>query len=429
MMDVFNVLIFPGGTEIANEISLSLKHCKEVRIFSASFLAEDPIAFQTNNHFFLPPLTEKDFLSKLNALIEQEKIDYIFPAHDEAIIELALLRDKINSKIIAPSQQLCETLRYKSKTYQALEGVIRIPGIFLQPKDVIDFPVFIKPDRGQGSQGAHLIENKEQLYEVLQKVSTTQIMCEYLPGEEITVDCFSDRQAGLLYCQGRTRERVRSGISNRSRIYDDPTVLQIAEKIQISLQLYGPWFFQLKRDRLGEWVLLEIAPRIAGTMALNRVRGVNFALLAIYEELRKPLAILVNNSATCIERMLSNRYILNLDYKTVYIDLDDTVIIHNRINTQLVAFLYQCIDKQKTIILLTRHSDVSLAILDRYNLRQVFTEVYVLEATEQKSQYIKDADAIFIDDSFAELVDVKNKKNIPVFHPSMIECLIDHRLF
>ena len=39
------------------------------------------------------------------------------------------------------------------------------------------------------------------------------IVCEYLPGEEYTVDCFSDREHGLLFAGARVRRRTRNGIS------------------------------------------------------------------------------------------------------------------------------------------------------------------------------------------------------------------------
>ena len=44
---------------------------------------------------------------------------------------------------------------------------------------------------------------------------------EYLPGRELTVDCFSDRERGVLFARARPRERTRAGISMATRTEPD----------------------------------------------------------------------------------------------------------------------------------------------------------------------------------------------------------------
>jgi len=48
-------------------------------------------------------------------------------------------------------QKTCEITRSKSETYRMLEGVIAVPRLYASLAEVDVFPVFVKPDRGQGS--------------------------------------------------------------------------------------------------------------------------------------------------------------------------------------------------------------------------------------------------------------------------------------
>ena len=58
----------------------------------------------------------------------------------------------------------------------------------------------------------------------------------------------------------------------------------------------------------------------------------------------------------------------------------------------------------------------------------IFDEIFWLEESEKKSDYIHDVKSIFIDDSFSQRKEVAEKCNIPTFDSSMIECLLDDRI-
>ena len=228
-----------------------------------------------------------------------------------------------------------------------------MPKIFKNPSEIGEFPVFVKPDIGQGSQSASKVENLETL-KVLLKDNPNLIISEYLPGKEYTIDCFTDRRKGLLFCGGRERIRIKAGISMNSKPVDDKTsriFRKVAEKISSKLDFYGAWFFQMKIDNSGTLKLMEIAPRISGTMATYRAMGVNFALLSIYENEGTDIVIMHNNCNVQIDRALENRYKHNLRYNKVYVDLDDTLVIDNKINPQLIQFLYQSLNKGCKIVL------------------------------------------------------------------------------
>jgi hypothetical protein len=424
---MFRVLVFPGGTEIGLEINSALRWCKEVQLFSAGLAISNHASYVFAHHTEIPSIHKPGWLEALNELIVRQGINYVFPAYDDIIVALAENADRVRATIVTSPLETCLITRSKSQTYHALSDIVPVPRIY-EPSVPIDrFPVFVKPDKGQGSQNTHLVHDNEQLATVLRRDATALVL-EYLPGEEYTIDCFSDRDDGLLFCAGRERTRTRSGISMSSHIVSMPEFRDFAMAINRKLKFHGAWFFQLKKDTSSHLKLIEIGPRIAGTMALHRVLGVNFSLLSLYEQKRMPIRIMTNSLQVDIDRALVNRYHHNVFYTTVYVDLDDTLIFKGVVNTKLVAFLYQCINEGKKLMLLTRHTmDIKQTLLS-YRLSGLFDEIVrVPPRPANKSQYIIEKNAILIDDSFSERYTSHTELGLPTFDCSMLEMLMDDR--
>jgi carbamoyl-phosphate synthase large subunit len=417
-----NVLVFPAGTEIGLEVFAALRHCKEVKLFGAGQDISSHGRFAFPEYYHIPSIHEEGWLDELITLCERLAINYIFPAYDDVIVELSRHQERIPARVLTSPTDTCEITRSKSLTYKKLMGHLRVPVLYDDPYKIESFPVLVKPDRGQGSFGVHKIHNREELFQACDTVPGA-IISEYLPGEEYTVDCFSDREKGVLFARARCRRRTRNGISVNTISEDLGGAFELAQRINHVLQLRGAWFFQLKRARDGELALLEVAPRIAGAMATHRVMGVNFCLLSIFEEERLPISILTNSGGVELDRALVNRYQHSIRFSTLYIDLDDTLILNERVNVEAVRLIFQCINQGKKIKLITRHSENLSGTLIKHRLNGIFDEVIHLQNKELKSAYVKEVDAIFIDDSFLERQDVYNVCGIPTFDCSMIELL------
>lgn len=425
----FVVLVFPGGTEIGLEIHRALNAVREVELLSAAMEGSNHAPFVFSRHFVVPSIHEDGWLEALRELIVQEGVNYIFPAYDDVLVALAENAARIPARIVTSPLRTCAITRSKTETYEAVAGAIPIPVVFPSGRLPANFPVFLKPDRGQGTEDTHLARDPEELRRLL-ALHPDHVVLEYLPGQEFTVDCFSDREEGLLFCAGRRRTRTKSGISMSSHpVHEhDSLFREYAEAIGERLEFHGAWFFQIKRASDGLFKLLEIAPRIAGTMALHRVQGVNFPLLSLYEQERIPVSIRSSDWGVSIDRALVNRYQHTLRYSTVYVDLDDLLIIREAVNPTAIRFLYQCVSNGKRLVLLTKTEGNLDALLKRFRLTGLFDEVVHIRREEQKADYVSGSDAIFIDDSFREREAVRERHGIPTFDGSMIELLIDDRV-
>ncbi len=422
-----SILVFPCGSEIGLEIARAFEGIKHVQLIGGSSV-EDHGKFVFQKYIDnIPNVNAPDFLEAITTLIHEYDIDYIFPAHDDVVVTLAKVQHKLSCRIIASPSHTAILSRSKVMTYKFFKSIIRVPTVYSEEDlhDEILYPLFLKPDIGQGSKGTYRVNNREEATFYLAKDPTLMIL-EYLPGDEYTVDCFSDTNGTLQFSGARQRKRISNGISVNTRPVDDPEIKIIANKINDQIFFRGTWFFQLKRNRNNKLTLLEISPRIAGSMALYRMQGVNLPLLSYYCQKGIPAEILQNSFYVEMDRALNNRYLIDISYDHVYIDFDDCVIINNRINELVIKFLFQCLNEGKRIYLLTRHRGNIYDTLADYRIEQIFDQIiHIKDRKEKKSDYIRHQRAIFIDDSHLERRDVAMTLSIPVFSVDSLECLVN----
>ncbi|MFI3211744.1 MAG: ATP-grasp domain-containing protein [Eubacteriales bacterium] len=423
-----NILIFPSGTEIAFEIFNALKDQKYYTIYGGTS-ADDHSKFVYKNLIIdIPFVTDKNFINKINEIIANYNIDYIYPAHDIAIEVFANIEDQINAKIVTSPKSTVLTLRSKLLTYEHLSKYSFIPKYYNNVNEIHEFPVFIKPQKGQGAQGTKKINTVEELEHELQS-SSNLIICEYLGGTEYTVDCFTDKNGTLQTTIMRERARIKTGISVRANSLHTPKEVEdIAHIINSEFTFNGAWFFQLKLNSSGKYKLLEISPRIPGTMGCTRMKGINYPLLTLYNMQGYDVKISPNTYEVQLDRAFISRHKININYDTIYVDLDDTLIIKDQINYSLLTLLYQNKSKERKNILISRHAKNIKETLNKFAISEnLFSEIIHILSDKKKSSYIKDQNSIFIDDSFRERIDVQQNCKINVFDVDMIESLLDWR--
>jgi ATP-grasp in the biosynthetic pathway with Ter operon len=414
------VLVFPAGTEIGLEIHKSLSSNVHFELVGAGSMPDHASFTYATYIDTVPFITDPNCLPTLEKICADHDIDVLFPAHDAVL--LALATSGFSRKVIMPNASAVETCCYKSRTYQLLKDIVPTPAMYA-PNAVPEWPVFTKPDFGNGSRGASKITNQADLDNRIRQ-DPTLLVLEYLPGSEYTIDCFTDRHGKLLFSGGRKRNRINNGISVNTTSVSNPEFPRLATKINERMNMRGAWFFQLKEDRNGQLCLLEVAPRIAGTMGYHRHMGVNFPALSIYDALDIDVSITPNTYALTMDRALANKFKSDLTYRNVYIDLDDTILIHNKVHLPAVSFIYQCRNRNIPVHLVTRHAQSLEQTLANHGLTNLFTNIHHLTGNEPKSSVINQPDAIFIDDSHSEREDARQKA-VAVFAVDMLPMLIN----
>ncbi|POO48416.1 hypothetical protein CPJ18_26185 [Agrobacterium rosae] len=396
------VLVLPAGTEIGHEIFECLQYSKHWNVVGANNVPDHSQLTFRQVRYGLPFVDDENFVNAVQSIVDEIKADFVVPAHDEAIYKLADALERCI--VVGPKRRLSETLRLKSETIAALKDTVPLPRDF-DPR--LGFPCFVKPDRGQGSRGARVINDASSLAKVLDEPQPYVIQ-EYLPGPEVTIDCFSTPNHELIYCGPRNRARVSGGIATRMTRVNENIFHEYAKLISSKLRIEGAWFFQMKQDSSGEFKLLEVANRIAGSSGFQRMLGVNFMDAWLHQLLGAPISFCgVNGVDVVYDRALYGKVRSDFQPTAVYVDFDDTILLDSdRLNYGLVGILYGLKSKLVPIILITRHAECPSSRLESLGIKSLFKEVIHLKAGEAKSVHIRGERPVFVDDSYRERKDV-----------------------
>ena len=426
-----NVLVFPCGSEIGLELHRSLASSTHFRLFGASSIPDHGRFAYLRYHEIPEMADDPGFADAFNRLLRELDIDYVLPAHDSVVVKLAEMQDAgaLAAEAVVPNHDVCSICRSKQATYRLLADVAEVPRVYGESElGTAPFPLFAKPDVGQGSRGAVILPDAQAAREKLRREPGSVVM-EYLPGPEYTVDCFTNAAGALLFQSARGRNRVSGGISVSSRQAVHPSLAGMAVAINDRLALRGAWFFQARENASGEAVLLEVAPRIAGGSGFQRARGVNLPLLSLFDRMGVPVTVPHPGlEGLEMDRALAASYRPGVEYGTAYLDFDDTIRRRDgTLDTTAVKFLFQCRNRGVRLVLLTRHAGDIAAALAECRLTGVFDRVVCLGAGEGKAEHIAETPAVFVDDSFSERAAVAGKPGVAVFDPSSLEALLDDR--
>lgn len=424
-MNPANILVFPCGSEIALEIQRALSRARGLRLCGASASVSNH-----GRHAFeryaegVPFVDQPGCADALRAVVRDFGADFIYPAHDDALCLLAG-REDLGARVLGSGAETAAICRSKRATYERLEGRVRVPRVYATD-EAYPVPVFLKPDASQGSKGTCLARSRAEVAIMLDR-DPSLLLLEYLPGREYTVDCFTDRFGALRFAGARERIRTSSGISTHTRVAEAARFQAIAKAANEALSFRGAWFFQVKEDARGELALMEAAPRVSGGMGLYRCRGINLPLLTVYDAMGLDVDIPPQADVPEMDRALQARYTLGFHYSVVYLDFDDTLCHEGHLDPMAVAFLAQCRNRGIPVRLLSRHAGDLAARLESLGLSGWFDAVHHLDAKQDKAEFIREPDALFIDDSFAERERVRAACGVPVFAPDAFEALLDGR--
>lgn len=427
-MEHLNILVFPCGSEVGLEINKSLKDIAFITLYGASSVNDHGMWEYKHYIADIPYITDEGFIDKFNEILQQHHIDFIFPALDSVALKLSEVRERLSAKVLTSSKETVRICRSKSMTYHALEGESFLPKVYESMNQVETYPIFVKPAVGQGAQGVRLVHSQVELADLLANRSEELVICEYLPGTEYTVDCFTDRNGVLKYCAHRSRQRIKSGISVNSVLETrNDKIEEIASKINAKMKFRGAWFFQVKVSNTGEYRLMEVATRIAGTMCVERARGVNLPLLTVFDALGYDLTIKPQFDSVETDRALKNCYRIDFAFDELYIDYDDTIIVHDSVNLEAIALLYQCVNRKIPIYLVTKHhKDIYEELAARKIARNLFDGIIHIHQDENKGDHISPSkNALFVDDSFAERNRMQQKFNIKAVGVDFLEVFLN----
>jgi len=430
------VLLAPGTTGIAKEIFNSLLACKDIELYGCGFDLIEAQEMKYRKFFYVPqPESSGQVLNAITSIAKNSDIDAIFICHDEWLREVSItkLPSGISNKVVNLPNNESLHLLSKRETYKNLTGRIYTPTTYDSVGTLTKYPLFLKPDRGQGSRGAKIINSLSDLNGITitdsSIIRTEFLLCEFLPGEEFTIDCFSNNSSQLLYTLARKRVVVSDGIASETHAIRLPEVSGWLEEISEYFKLSGAWFAQFKRSHRGDLKLLEVGIRVAGASGINRALGVNLALMSLYQFLGQPIEV-INQYHDAIYWQKLNTVKVDFNFKNVYMDFDDTITNKQEFNSRVVQAIYDLHCRGARIEILTRSKVPIESLLVSAGINHLISKINYFNDDSPKSSKIDgNQNFLFVDDSFKERKAVFNKFGLKglTLDPSAFQTRIEFR--
>ena len=241
-------------------------------------------------------------------------VDVVLPTVDAELRPLAHARDEFTAAgidlLLAPAAAL-EVILDKLLLAQHCTGIVRVPhtelfGPAVDPASWT-YPVIVKPRTGSGSRGILEVGSATEL--AAMERSSALIVQDFLPGEEYSVDVLAGRGGQVIASVPRIRARVDSGVSVGGRTVHDPEIEEFGRAVARATGLTYVANVQCRRDRAGCPALLEVNPRVPGTLGLTIASGVDMPRLALDALLGRPVPARVDFRELAVVRFLDERFV------------------------------------------------------------------------------------------------------------------------
>jgi len=233
----------------------------------------------------LPLGRDPGFVDAVLEACIQLDVDGVVPTCDAELIPLAQRAkqfERLDIWLATSRAQSLSLVLDKWLLHQRCRSVVPVPVTTVAPSAPLrtwNLPVILKPRVGSGSRGIRLVETHEELGN--HAIDTSLICQEFLPGAEYSVDCFAGHDGRVIAAVPRERLKVDSGVAMTSRTVRDPELQALAVAVVEALDLRYAVNVQFRRDVDGQPRLLEINPRLAGTMRLTSLAGINLPLMTV----------------------------------------------------------------------------------------------------------------------------------------------------
>lgn len=279
--------------------------------------------YLANDFIEIPPGDSPDFIDIIVGICRQRNIHVVLPLVTKELLPFSRkieLFEAAGTKIVVSSPRALEIANNKSRLYEFLHAsglplpafkIVRTIDEFENALDDLNYlsrPICFKPSESNGSRGFRIVTNSidesdllfrhkpdstfitpENARRILSlKAFPELLVSEYLPGEEYSVDCLAN-QGEMLVAIPRLRKKINNGISIKGSFVEDLDVIRYCKKIISLLKLHGNIGIQFKANIQGQFLPIEINPRVQGTISAALGTGVNLPLLSIHQELNIPV--------------------------------------------------------------------------------------------------------------------------------------------
>lgn len=315
MTDI-TVLLTGAGAPGASGIIKSLRSAAErdLRIVAVDMNADAYGFAFADRGYTVPAGGDPGYVSRMLEIADSESVDVVLPLTTAELSPLAAHRDEFQARVMVSNPEALAVANDKSRLYEYLNarGFASAPEFqrvdseeaFVAAVEALGYPeepVCFKPPVSSGMRGFRVLDTgTDRLERLLQEKPGAPIttleeirpvlssaesfpeltVMEYLPGEEYSVDVLAmDDTVGPVVPRSRTR--TRAGITFEGTVERREDLIEEASRICRGLGLEYNVNLQFKYDAEGSPRIIEINPRVAGTIVMCVGAGVNMPYLGV----------------------------------------------------------------------------------------------------------------------------------------------------
>ncbi|KQL47313.1 hypothetical protein AN963_18370 [Brevibacillus choshinensis] len=304
----------PGAPGVIKSLrKVSQMHIEIIGVDTSAHATGFPLS---DEFYTIPKASDNHFISDVLNICRSEKIDTILPMVTKELLEFSK-----NKQLFLDSGTVVSVSDYdnlviandKGKLLHklALIGIPTPAFEIVQTAETLkeaisrlgypQHPVCFKPTISNGSRGFRILDpninratmmfkekpnstytSMNDLFDILEHVDEIPeiIVMEYLPGKEYSVDVLANN-GKVVTAIPRLREATVGGITTSGIVVKETDIIEYASKVVVELGLHGNIGVQIRRDSNHDPKILEINPRMQGTIVHCLGAGVNLPYLAI----------------------------------------------------------------------------------------------------------------------------------------------------
>lgn len=293
-----------------------LKSIKDmnVDVIAADRENKDSLGFTvTGKKYIIPSGDAPDYIENIKTICHNENITTIIPQYGDELVPLSRNIQLLNSLgvtvLVTPDIEKLSIANNKTAVYDFFSGCSFVPKYrYASDLDEMEKAIFelgypdkalcMKPASSEGGKGVHIIT--EEKVDILNEIPGTSrmswellknrlkkyndmpdiLIMEYLPGTEYSVDCVC-KDGETIACIPRQRVETSMGVSVESIIEKNEEIIDISKEIIKALNLSYNINIQFKYSSAGTPMLIEINPRVSGSLVANLGAGVNMLELSL----------------------------------------------------------------------------------------------------------------------------------------------------
>ena len=270
-----NILILSAGTR--NKI---VQYFRKALAGRGLVIATDcsdiaPAIYDADRFHIVPRMTEPGYLDVILKICEEENVTGVLSLIDPELSLLAQNREKfaaVGTTVIGSSFELCEMSLDKFQMYNWLTAHgYRCAKSYMDKEaffadvdaGLIDYPVFVKPDRGSASISISKVYDREMV-ELLFVHEDSLMIQEFLDGQEIGADVYIDMISGeTVSIFTKKKILMRAGETDKAESFKDDNLFALIKEFVSEAGYRG----QLDIDIFevnGEYYISEVNPRFGG---------------------------------------------------------------------------------------------------------------------------------------------------------------------